>query len=311
MSIHIFGMILTHEGTFSNNRGENEGNTNTLQKVIRNGDLYTTVSAEAIRYALRDGWQRGGTTVNRRTIDHRSVNYQDSEFDKWHEHIDDDVLGYMHAKKETVSRRAPLEVTRALSVTPWTGEVMHNFASPGSNPAVDGDNPIPYSVEVHHTRYQFGFALTPDFLGRASIHANCEYDEDERDTRIAATLHGLIGLRGVGGAHARYLADYSAEVIILRITTDPAPRMLYCFEQEEGTGGITVARLVRKLGADVEPGELIVGSSISIHDLRAWQGDCAAKITDGPWKGAVLSNGVKDAVRACLERYRCMTANTE
>ena len=76
--------------------------------------------------------------------------------------LDDDVLGFMHASNDTVSRRAPLEVTRAISITPWTGEVMHNFASPGSNPARAGNDPIPYSVEAHHTRYQFGFALTPE-----------------------------------------------------------------------------------------------------------------------------------------------------
>ena len=109
MSIHIFGMLLTHEGTFSNNRGENEGNTNTLQKVIRNGDLYTTVSAESIRYALRDGWQRAQQTLNRRAVDHRSVRYEDREFQKWQSNIDDDVLGFMHASNDTVSRRAALE----------------------------------------------------------------------------------------------------------------------------------------------------------------------------------------------------------
>ena len=174
MTIHIFGMALTHEGTFSNNRGENEGNTNTLQKVIRNGDLFSTVSAEAIRYALRDGWQQAGETLNRKTLDHRAVEYTDREFadGSWSNRLDDDVLGFMHAKDDTVSRRAPLEVTRAISVTPWTGETMHNFASPGSNPAVTSGDPIPYSVEVHHTRYQFGFALTPDSLGRASNHAD-------------------------------------------------------------------------------------------------------------------------------------------
>ena len=104
MTTHIFGMGLTHEGTFSNNRGENEGNTNTLQKVIRNGDLFSTVSAEAIRYALRDGWQQGGETLNRRTLDHRAVKYNDRDFDdaKWPKRLDDDVLGFMHARDDTV-----------------------------------------------------------------------------------------------------------------------------------------------------------------------------------------------------------------
>lgn len=306
MSVHIFGMLLTHEGTYSNNRGENEGNTNTLQKVIRNGDLYTTVSAEAIRYALRDGWQRDGQTLNRRTVDHRSVKYTDREFKDWTDHLDDDVLGFMHAKKETLSRRAPLEVTRAVSLTPWTGEVMHNFAASGSNPAVDTDNPIPYSVEVHHTRYQFGFALTPYFLGRETNDDEGAYDEEKRQRRVEATLEGLINLKSVGGAHARYYADYSPEVIILRVTTDPAPRMLYCFDQQEGGVEIDVRRLTRKLGADIDPKEVIVGTGFDLTELHALEREGAVVTSEGPWKGATIVRGVKEAVRKCMERYRCM-----
>ena len=305
MTTHIFGMALTHEGTFSNNRGENEGNTNTLQKVIRNGDMFSTVSAEAIRYSLRDGWQQGGETLNRQTLDHRAVEYADREFDpkKWPNRLDDDVLGFMHAKDDTVSRRAPLEVTRAISITPWTGETMHNFASPGSNPAVTSNDPIPYSVEVHHTRYQFGFALTPDSLGRARNDTNSVHDNDERIGRIKATLNGLASLRRVGGAHARYFADYSPEILILRVTTDPAPRMLYCFEQREGSGDISICTLKKKLGRDINPKELIIGTAINVLELRDLDKDDNGKITtESPWKGATLTDGVKDAVAKCVKR---------
>ena len=307
MTTHIFGMALTHEGTFSNNRGENEGNTNTLQKVIRNGDLFSTVSAEAIRYALRDGWQQAGKTLNRKTLDHRKVEYEDKEFNDacWPNRLDDDVLGFMHASKDTVSRRAPLEVTRAISVTPWTGETTNNFASPGSNPAGKNDDPIPYSVEVHHTRYQFGFALTPDSLGQVSNNSRSAYDNDEKIRRIEATLNGLASLRRVGGAHARYFADYSPEILILRVTTDPAPRMLYCFEQHEGSGDISVRALEKKLGKDIEPKELIIGAAIDISGLSDLKRDCDKKIICGsPWKDATLTEGVKDAVKKCVERLK-------
>ena len=319
MSTHIFGMALTHEGTFSNNRGENEGNTNTLQKVIRNGDMFSTVSAEAIRYALRDGWQQAGETLNRKTLDHRAVEYTDREFadGSWSNHMDDDVLGFMHAKDDTVSRRAPLEVTRAISVTPWTGETMHNFASPGSNVSSDYEekgnmlrlkddvSPHPFSVEVHHTRYQFGFALTPDSLGRASNKVNSTHDNDEKIRRIEATLNGLGSLRRVGGAHARYFADYSPEILILRVTTDPAPRMLYCFEQHEGSGEISVRALEKKLGRDIDPKELIIGAAIDISGFSDLERDDGGQITgESPWNGATLTEGVKDAVRKCVERLK-------
>ena len=111
-------------------------------------------------------------------------------------YLDDDVLGFMHARQDTVSRRGNLEVTRGISTTPWAGEVMQNFASPGSNP-ISNEYPIPYAVEVHHTRYQFGFALTPDALGRERNYddqgepMDSVHDAEERVRRVQATLDGL------------------------------------------------------------------------------------------------------------------------
>ena len=374
MTTHIFGMILTHQGTFSNNRGEGEGTTNTLQKVIREGELYSTVSAEAIRYALREGWQKDKPeNLNRRTLSHEKVKYEDGEFWAWsgqerlelikkelsqkkkalsneedpekketqgkeiekqekeleekfeqyanEKYLDDDVLGFMHAQEKTVSRRGNLEVTRAISTTPWAGEIMQNFASPGSNPIGNGnDNPIPYAVEVHHTRYQFGFALTPDALGR---ERNCDdqgnpmnssHNAEERRRRVQATLDGLCNLRRVGGAHARYFSDYSPEAFILRITDDPAPRMLYCFRQTD-TGELSIRELINKVEAgDITASELVIGTTLDIAELRGVEtngdGDEAGqngsnakdRVTEGPLKDAHLVKGVKRAVELCMKR---------
>ena len=47
MSMHIFANIVTPFGTASNNRGETDGNTTTLQKLVWKSQVHTTVSAEA------------------------------------------------------------------------------------------------------------------------------------------------------------------------------------------------------------------------------------------------------------------------
>ncbi len=87
---------------------------------------------------------------------------------------DDDLLGFMSAeaakeeaeatgadpadkskKKGTAFvRRAVLEITRAVSLTPWPGDVTFNAASPGATPSAQkkGSNPVPYGTEVHATR---------------------------------------------------------------------------------------------------------------------------------------------------------------
>lgn len=312
MTTHIFGMILSHQGTFSNNRGEGEGTTNTLQKVIREGDLYSTVSAEAIRYALREQWQEQNETLNRRTLDHHQVQISDGDFANWQNNLDDDVLGFMHAQQDTVSRRGNLEVTRGISTTPWAGEVMQNFASPGSNP-IGNEHPIPYAVEVHHTRYQFGFALTPDALGRERNYndqgepMDSVHNAEERIRRVQATLNGLCNLRRVGGAHARYFSDYSPEAIILRVTDDPAPRMLYCFRQSD-TGELSIRELINKVEAgDIVASEIVVGTTLDIQELRGVKtngnGDDRKEIVaDGSLQGASLVKGVKRAVQLCMEK---------
>ena len=43
MSKHLFGLVITPHGAAANNRGENEGNITTLQKLLWNGEAHTTV----------------------------------------------------------------------------------------------------------------------------------------------------------------------------------------------------------------------------------------------------------------------------
>ncbi len=270
MTMHLFGCVLTAKGTAANNRGENEGTVSTLQKIIRNGEIHSTVSAEAIRYALREVWQEDTTLQLNRRVSHNGSEWKDDEFEKWDENIDDDVLGFMHARKETVSRRGILEITRAISTTPWNGELSHNFASPGANPAVTHDNPIPYAVEEHHTRYQYGFAMTPEALGK------------DKATRLEKTLVGIQNLRRVAGNHARFLFDFSPEAIVLRWTPDPAPRMLLCFDEDE-RGTMSLSRLAARVkGKDIDASDLVIGSVLpDVKGLKGLKDAGVEKVHDG------------------------------
>ncbi|MFN9533044.1 MAG: CRISPR-associated protein, partial [Pseudanabaena sp.] len=63
---YLYGTILTNEAVAANNRGDNIGNTTTLQKVFHQDDVHTSVSAESIRFALRYRFQLEETDeVNR------------------------------------------------------------------------------------------------------------------------------------------------------------------------------------------------------------------------------------------------------
>ena len=271
MSLHLFANIVTPFGAAANNRGDNEGtNITPLQKLLWLGETHTTVSAEAIRFALRrvlHGYEDTNRVWDETT---RANVWQDHQFKGWATHkgrtfIDDDLLGFMTAEaaKEDGSdggkgsanvRRAVLEVTRAVSLTPWAGDVTFNAASPGATPSASkGDknksrNPVPYGTELHATRYQYGVALTPERL---------------RDkARAAKAIQALCNLGTVAGNHGRFLFDFSPDTVIIRLTHDPAPRLLYCFDTTDDGKTIVAPTLLSRLtNGDIDPKELILGVS--------------------------------------------------
>ncbi|MBD2105331.1 type I-B CRISPR-associated protein Cas7/Cst2/DevR [Leptolyngbya sp. FACHB-261] len=287
MAFHLFGNVLTSYGTAANNRGENEGNITTLQKLLWKGEVHSTVSAEAIRWALRYYWQTAGDNykVNRRWDDDKNDNVWENTNFSDQEYIDDDVLGFMRAegakeeasdepkqkgkkasKGTTTAKRGVLEVTRAVSTTPFVGDITFNAAS-----GQKGRTSL-YGTEVHATQYQYGFAMTPERL--------------KDQSRVIAVLDGLTALGGVAGNHSRFLYDFSPESIVLRWTQDFSPRFLYCFAADEG-GEISAPELVRRVqNGDINPKELWVAGSIA----NSSDGEALEEL------GANVLTGVKTAV---------------
>lgn len=301
MSKHLFGLVVTPYGTAANNRGENEGNITTLQKILWNGDMHTTVSAEAIRWAMRYFWQRQGIAVNRKWNDETSDHeWQDKMWLPWTDpdgsgkdketYADDDVLGFMLAeaadsdgsdtgdglKKEKSEldgrfkalskdeqkaeagkglkkkikilskgtcdkRRGALEVSRAISLAPFAGDITFNAKS-----GVKSNTSL-YGTEVHATRYQYGIALTPESLRVPS--------------RALDVVDAITSLSEVAGNHSRFLYDFAPDAVIYRWTDDFAPRMLYGFSAADNQP-LTIPEILGKIAqGDINPSELVVGAS--------------------------------------------------
>jgi len=272
MSKHLFGLVCTPYGVAANNRGENDGNITTLQKVLWNGEVHTTVSAEAIRWAIRYYWQRKGLPVNRKWVEEKNDHeWNDPRWLAWTDpegkgkgkprYIDDDVLGYMVAEAaaddgsdsagSAIKRRGPLEVTRAISLTPFAGDITFNAKSGTKT------NTSLYGTEVHATRYQYGFALTPQALHTPS--------------NAVEVVNAVTGLSEVAGNQSRFLFDFSPDAVLFRLTDDFAPRLLYGFEMA-GQERLNLPNrgpvVVELLGA-----ERTVGRQLHRDELR---GDAAA-----------------------------------
>ena len=342
MSKHLFGLIVTSYGAAANNRGENEGNITTLQKLLWKGDVHTTVSAEAIRWALRYFWEKNGIQVNRQwNEDKYDHEWRDPSWAPWTStneelrsqptFIDDDVMGFMLAeaastdgsdvldslkedrkkadaqlkalskddkksdlgkalqqqineskskidvlsKGKTNKRRGALEVTRAISLSPFAGDITFNAKS-----GEKGSTSL-YGTEVHATRYQYGIALTPQLLRDGS--------------RVLSVIEAIVGLGDVGGNHSRFLFDFSPESVVFRWTDDFAPRMLYGFDMNE-KGDVSFPALVQKVkDGDIDAKELFIGGSI-VHSLD--------EETKKALAGATISNGGAVGVKVAAEALK-------
>ena len=250
MTQHIFVTIVTPTAVAANNRGEGDGSTlSTLQKITRGNDQYTTVSADAIRWGYREYLQNSQPDKVNRTFDPETDKYniKDEKYSA-ETYIDDDLFGFMDAKKDkdnknaTEKRRGALEVSRALSLDPFWGDI--NFGSKGGE---KGKTSI-HNTEVHCTAYQYTLALTPSTL--------------KDPERAKLLLDAIPAIKHVGGNHARFLYEFRPESIVIRVTEDPSPWIMNCFERVGDFVGCS--RLVRLVEVkDVPARELIVAGEIA------------------------------------------------
>ena len=190
---------------------------------------------------------------------------------------------FVNPKGTTVLRRARLEVTRVVSLAPYEGDMTFNAASVGATPSASrtGGDPVPYGTEVHATRYQFGFALTPESLND-STHAQHVVD-------------AIVALGNVGGNHARFLFDFSPETVVFRWTDDFAPRMLYGFGLDDDGKPNVAAVIDRVKAGDITPKELVVGGGLSEESTQALKNAGVGNVFPGVRKAA---EKVKELMKA-------------
>jgi CRISPR-associated protein Cst2 len=250
MSKHLFMTVVTPTAIASNNRGEGDGSTlSTLQKITRGNDQYTTVSAEAIRWGYREYLQNLDPQNVNRSFDAEKDQYSfQTETYNAQTYIDDDLFGFMDAKKgkdnkdATTKRRGALEISRAISLDPYWGDIVF-----GSKGGTKGKTSI-HNTEVHCTAYQYSLALTPVSL--------------KKPERSSFLFDIVAGVKHVGGNHARFLYDFRPESLVIRLTDDPSPWIMNCFQRVgESVGCPRLLRLVEV--KDIPASELIVAGEIA------------------------------------------------
>lgn len=244
---YIHGTVVTDYAIASNNRGEGDGsNLVPLQTVNFNEEEWTTVSAEAIRFGLRRYIAEVLERPVRRAFDsvacvtiEKDASANEEAF--W----DDDLFGYMTTKAPSGDkkggnriRKSALDVERAISLTPYTGDVVFNATSDDKN-GEKGKTSL-YSAEVHTTAYRYGFSLNPRHLTHPEL--------------VEDALMAINGIGRVGGNHSRNLFDFSPVAIVLRVSREPSPRILRTIKAD-GDAGYDFSELVRVAESGSFPAE--------------------------------------------------------
>jgi CRISPR-associated protein Cst2 len=301
---YLYGTVLTGEAVAANNRGENIGNTTTLQKVFVKDDLHTSVSAESIRFAIRYRFQLEKLNVNR-SFDGTKLSYVNEKRTGWDPggdvFVDDDLMGFMDAaaaavereeedvadepepvaaqagakpgkggrgkakpKGKTTKRPSPLALGRAMSLRPYRGELSYN--------AVSGEKEKGklslYGAEMHTTEYQYSFGLNLDDV------------VDKRN--VGHLVSAIADPPPVAGNHARFAYDFSPASIVLRVTHAHSSRIQNCFEHDGTSHTFSAQRLVERVeSGDVPANELIIGGLLAATAEGLRLGELGAKVVRG------------------------------
>ncbi|ACK74090.1 CRISPR-associated regulatory protein, DevR family (plasmid) [Gloeothece citriformis PCC 7424] len=286
MADYLYGTSLTNEAVAANNRGDNIGNTTTLQKIFHQDDVHTSVSAETIRFSWRYRFQLENINLVNRTFDYEpqtgklKLLYKDEKVSYWNDpnrqivYIDDDLMGFMDAeaaskekeemeeeeqedstaKKKSRSKKAKGKVTlRPSPLAVGRAVSLRPYRGELSFNCVSGEKQKGelslYSAEMHTTEYQYSFGLN---LG-----------DVVKKEHIKNLIDAIIDPPPVAGNHARFAYDFSPASIIFRLTNAHSSRIQNCFEHDEENRTYTIEKLIRKVkSGDIPADELIIGGDL-------------------------------------------------
>ena len=317
MTFHLYGNILTFYGVAANNRGENQGNITTLQKLLWQRETHTMVSSEAIRWAIRYYWQKAGISVNRVWNDdlpnEQNPQWQDSKFNPL-DYIDDDLLGFFEAesaKKDTKGdeqqKNQQIQDETDREIPEGVEETKKKKRKKKPKPkgtVTDRRGRLDVTRAISTIPYDgnLSFSSKSGKKDRTSIYGTefhgTRYQfgfgitpESCKDkSRVLALLDAIVSIYRVGGNHGRFLFDFAPESIILRWTHDFAPRFLYCFDEDE-MENISIPKLSRQLrNGDLDPTEFWIG------------GEIAETLQDSEYESVNKFSGVKATVDALKEK---------
>lgn len=161
----------------SANYGEGVGNIAQLKKMTRtNGEVYTYISRQAIRYNIVQ--QMG---IDNTPVDDKQKVVQFSPETTITDYPEIDLFGYMKTSKNTLIRSAVVRLSNAISLEPYKSD-MDFLNNMGLADRSNLPNALA-SSEIHNSLYAYTITIDLDKVG-IDTNGDIEISNDEKANRI-------------------------------------------------------------------------------------------------------------------------------
>lgn len=165
----------------SANYGEGVGNIAQLKKMSRtNGEVYTYISRQAIRYNIVQ--QMG---IDNTPVDDKQKVVQFSPNTTITDYPEIDLFGYMKTSKNTLIRSAVVRLSNAISLEPYKSDMdfLNNMCLAKRS---NLENALA-SSEIHNSLYAYTITIDLDKVG-IDTNGDIEISNEEKANRINSLL---------------------------------------------------------------------------------------------------------------------------
>ena len=205
-------------------------NLSSIKKLTRGAKTYPYVSSQALRRALRDQLEVLGHVLSQGRKGEKEKGAAITQC-RPAEYIDDDLFGFMDARKETFKRTSPVRVSPLLALDPFEGDIDFgtNYMSVDS-----GGNPNIFETEIHGGLYRGTVLIELDAVGRSREGEGVSADKPkeswqlkpvEKAQRVNSLLNALQHLWS-SGRQSRFLSDISPKFLAAALLSAKVPIFL-------------------------------------------------------------------------------------